>query len=99
MNPPRRERVYPREYPYVHLWELEEMRFRMRAMTYSDKPYLCVNMPGYILDSQHDRTERNIQYSSQQESLSHQLTFPRKTAAPMYFRKSELNCTMQVCIE
>lgn len=38
----------PREFPFVHLWEYEELRFRMRAVTYSDKQYLTVHMPGYL---------------------------------------------------
>ena len=35
------------EFPYVHLWEHEELRFRMQAMTYSDMQFLGVHMPGY----------------------------------------------------
>eukprot|EP00567_Pseudictyota_dubia_P003700 CAMPEP_0197444706 /NCGR_PEP_ID=MMETSP1175-20131217/10128_1 /TAXON_ID=1003142 /ORGANISM="Triceratium dubium, Strain CCMP147" /LENGTH=229 /DNA_ID=CAMNT_0042975545 /DNA_START=203 /DNA_END=892 /DNA_ORIENTATION=+ len=36
-----------RSYPYYHLWEHGELRFRMCAITYSNKTYLTVHMPGY----------------------------------------------------
>lgn len=34
-------------FPYFHLWEHEDLRFRMQAITYSDEKYLTVHMPGY----------------------------------------------------
>ncbi|CAB9520525.1 expressed unknown protein [Seminavis robusta] len=47
LNVERYNRDWDRTFPYVHLWEHEELRFRMRAITYSDIQYLTVHMPGY----------------------------------------------------